>query len=797
MQYNLKLLSSKKEKDEKGTLDIKKEILRIGVVLLIGGLLGRVMIYLNTESIKAIAPFGIAFFMVMTTTVRNNGVKIASLIGTMFGYFTIIKYVQNSYQNIFTLALVFIYSFLVSLNRKKAKEWINFLMVLGSIFIYDYFIANYNMKFAIIVSLINTAIIIPIYYILRYSRESVEELNNNTLFSSEEIISIGILICLIICGFRNISLFEISLKDILAYGIILLFAYVGGSIYGASIGLIMGLVVGTCSGKDILIQVGFYSMLGVVAGIFKEMGKVFTSITYLLIYVALEMYMKSFNINSIIEIGIGILMFFLIPKNIFDSLEVEINMNKKRRKINELQLNELKTEFADKVKNLEMSLITVSNSLEKMNDNNVLRSKSKEEAIIGNLADRVCSKCNKSKQCWEKNFNITYNSFQELIENSENKRDIFPNHLEKICMEKLKLIRNSDILVNKVKSIEMKKEILSEGRMILSKHIKNISLSIDRMIKNFRKEIVLCEDLERLLEKNFDKNYIKYKNIFCYRDTNGRITIKITFDYREKERIDDRIISKLVNNFMNVPMSICSEGSRYNIDNNEYVIMFQETPKLQVVSYGAISVKEGEECIGDTYSFGKTKEGNYMTVISDGMGAGPQANRESSATVDIVENFFEAGFDNSTAINMVNSIMSLGFDEEEKFPTLDLNVVNLYTGEASFIKVGAVPSFIKRGRNIKKISSNMPPFGLVDELEIESQTIEVKSGDIIISVSDGVLEANKGSNEDSNWLIKFLATGVREPKQLAEDILNKAKELSDGISKDDMTVVVSKVSSVY
>ena len=116
--------------------------------------------------------------------------------------------------------------------------------------------------------------------------------------------------------------------------------------------------------------------------------------------------------------------------------------------------------------------------------------------------------------------------------------------------------------------------------------------------------------------------------------------------------------------------------------------------------------------------------------------------------------------------------VALGFDEEEKFPTLDLNVVNLYTGEASFIKVGAVPSFIKRGRNIKKISSNMPPFGLVDELEIESQTIEVKSGDIIISVSDGVLEANKGSNEDSNWLIKFLATGVREPKQLAEDILN-------------------------
>ena len=799
MQYNLKLLSSKKEKDEKGTLDIKKEILRISIIFLMGGLLGRVIIYLNTDSIKGVAPFGVAFFMVMAVTVKDNKVKIASLIGTICGYLTIIKNIENSYLNIFTLGLLFIYSCIVSLKRKKAAEWVSFVTILASAFLYDCFIANYNIKFALIVSFINTAIIIPIYYILRYSRESIEELSNNSLFSPEEIISIGILICLVICGFRNVSLFDISLKDILAFGIILLFTYAGGSIYGAAIGLIMGLVIGACSGKDILFQIGFYSMLGVVAGIFKEVGKVFTSITYLLTYIALEMYMKSFNVSSMIEIVIGIGIFFLIPKSVFDSLEVEINMDKKRMKLNEFQLNELKVEFAEKVKSLETSLVTISGVLEKMSDNEILGNKVKEEAAIGNLADRVCSKCNKSKQCWEKNFSVTYSSFQELIENSENKKEVFPNHLEKICLEKLKLIRNSDILVNKVKSAEMKKEILSEGRMVLAKHIKNMSFSIDKMINDFKKEIVLCSDLERILEKNFDKSYIKYKNIFCYRDTNARVRIKVTFDYGEKEKIDDATITKLVNKFVNVPMSICSDGSRYNIENNEYVLMFQETPKLQVVSYGAISIKEGEECIGDTYSFGKTKEGNYMTVISDGMGAGPQASKESSITVDVVENFFEAGFDNSTAINMVNTIMSMEFDEEEKFPTLDLNVVNLYTGEASFIKVGAVPSFIKRGRNIKKISSNMPPFGLVDELEIESQKVEVKNGDIIIALSDGILEANKDNEDDEggSWIEKFLASGIREPKQLAEDILNKAKELSKGVSKDDMTVVVSKISAVY
>lgn len=797
MQYNLKLLSSKKEKDEKGTLDIKKELLRISIIFLMGGLLGRVIIYLNTESIKGIAPFGVAFFMVIALTIKDNKIKVASLVGSMCGYLTIIKNIENSYLNIATLALLLFYNCIVSIKRKKSLEWINFLIILASSVLYNYFIANYNMKFALIVSLSNTAIIIPVYYILRYSRESIEELSSNSLFSPEEIISIGILICVLICGFRNISLFEISLKNILAYGIILLFTYAGGSIYGASIGLIMGLVIGACSGKDVLFQIGFYSMLGVVAGIFKEMGKVFTSITYLLTYLALEMYTKNFNVASMIEIAMGIIIFFLIPKKIFDSIEVEINMDKKRMKLNEFQLNELKVEFTEKVKNLETSLVTISSVLEKMSDNKILGNKIKEEAAIGNLADRVCSKCNKAKQCWEKNFSVTYSSFQELIENSENKKEVFPNHLEKICLEKLKLIRNSDILVNKVKSTEMKREILSQGRMVVSKHIKNMSLSIDKMINDFKKEIVLCEDIQRVLEKNLDKSYIKYKNIFCYRDTNARVRIKITFNYNEKEKIDDKTITKLINKFVNTPMSICSEESRYNIENDEYIVMFQETPKLQIVSYGAIAIKNGEECIGDTYSFGKTKDGNYMTVISDGMGAGPQASKESSITVDVVENFFEAGFDNSTAINMVNTIMSMEFDEEEKFPTLDLNVVNLYTGEASFIKVGAVPSFIKRGRNIKKISSNMPPFGLVDELDIESQKVEVKNGDMIIALSDGILEANRNNDETVNWIEKFLTNGIREPKQLAEDILNKAKELSGGISRDDMTVVVSKVSAVY
>ena len=127
---------------------------------------------------------------------------------------------------------------------------------------------------------------------------------------------------------------------------------------------------------------------------------------------------------------------------------------------------------------------------------------------------------------------------------------------------------------------------------------------------------------------------------------------------------------------------------------------------------------------------------------------------------------------------------------------IDLNVIDLYSGEISFVKVGAVPSFIKRGKIVKKISSNMPPFGLVYELDMKPIKANLKSGDIIITISDGILDVTKKEFANSNWIEKYLINAVREPKQLAQDILQKAKEFNGGVSRDDMTVVVSKISNL-
>ena len=60
------------------------------------------------------------------------------------------------------------------------------------------------------------------------------------------------------------------------------------------------------------------------------------------------------------------------------------------------------------------------------------------------------------------------------------------------------------------------------------------------------------------------------------------------------------------------------------------------------------------------------------------------------------------------------------------------------------------------------------------------------------------MDVKKDGTFEYNWLVDFLkSTPYKQPKDLSIAILEKAKELSGGKVKDDMTVVVSKVYALH
>ena len=118
-------------------------------------------------------------------------------------------------------------------------------------------------------------------------------------------------------------------------------------------------------------------------------------------------------------------------------------------------------------------------------------------------------------------------------------------------------------------------------------------------------------------------------------------------------------------------------------------IIYEEEPAYHAVQGVARLVKDGAAVSGDNFSFLEKEDGELVLSLSDGMGFGVSACKESELVIDLLERFVEAGFTKDTAIKMLNSAMVI-HGEDDQYSTVDISAVNLYTGETSFYRVASV-----------------------------------------------------------------------------------------------------------
>ncbi len=793
MQYGVNISTYKRvDNKKKRELKVQGTPFRLIICLVMGFLLSRVLLSATVD--MGIAPFGIAYLIGIK---RENKVDLLlSLIGTVLGYLSISSTLEGAIC--YSIAAVLVVGYMEVCNRLeiKKRDYVIFFLVFSMFIIYNIVITNKPIEVNIVFSLLKVLSIVPVKYMISYALKCIDELESNYFFSTEEIISIGILVCLLIAGIGSISIFNIQIRNILALSTIAVFAYIGGAGIGSAIGVSMGLIIGITSG-DIISAITLYSLCGLIIGIFKEVNRVFAALSYSVVYFIIWMYSSVFNIYGGIEVLFSAILLISIPRVFIETISNEFNQEKKAEVINDMHLSGVKAEFIDRLSSMKSILSLLSSSILNLGENDILSLNNKGTAMVESLADRVCYNCELRQRCWDRNLHSTFEGFSELISSYENNDIRIPKSLEKKCVKTRSLMKNAQEIVNNYTVNEALKTRLSEGRNIIANHMNNISNTMESMIRDFEKDSTVCNEIDKILRKAFNRNKIDYTDVFSYLDRRGRMKIKVSTTNPEEERYCTKIILPIINTLVKVPVSISAEGTRINPDTGECTIIIEETPKYHMTSYASIKPKDGETYIGDSYCFTKNNDGTYINIISDGMGSGPEASRESGLAVGLIEKFIETGFSEKTAIDTVNSIMAMKFNEDEKFTTMDLNIVDLYTGEAEFIKVGGVVSFIKRGEDVKVIKSNSLPFGILDSVDLTTEKFKLKHGDIIVSISDGVLDIDKNNVGSYSWLEEYLEYADTNPSALSRDILEKAMVLTGGKVRDDMTVLVSKIYSVY
>ncbi|MDK0620982.1 stage II sporulation protein E [Clostridium perfringens] len=795
MQYGVKIDNYKRAKDSENVKNnMKIEASSIGLIMaMVAGLLiSRVYLDMTFGVVQVLAPFGLAYLIAITNYERKY--ILSSSLGVIVGYITLFNKVSNFSAYIIISTIVTIIS--MSKLNKKARNIASFIIVFSGLFVYGVLVGSSDIILHLIGAISVTALVFPIYYVVSYTLKCIEEINTQHFFSIDEIVSIELFICLLIVGIGTLSINDISFRNIAAILFIIALAFISDTNMGAGAGITMGIILGFATG-NLMESIAIYGACGLVAGIFRESGKLFTALSFNIIFVIVTLYSGVFNNISFIEALVGTGIFLLIPKKIYNKISLEINKDKKVGHFSEVRFAEIKDELTERLKDFTEVLSIMGKSLNNLVGNDKLAIKNKGNALVENLSDRTCSDCDMRYMCWKRELHQTYNAFSDLIRNYENNSGAFPHELEKKCIKKYALVKNLEDIMNIYMVNETLKSRLGEGRKILSNHINNMSVTISEIVDEFGNELHLCTDVEKSIKKPLLKYGINFGSLICYNDKNGRIKIKMQMENCMGSQTCIKTVLPIISETIGKNMSIGSEGCNINSKNNMCEIVIEEAPKYHINSHVAVATKEGEKFTGDSYSYGRTKDGNYITVISDGMGSGPEAGLESKVSVEIIEKFMEVGFDEKIAIDAVNAIMSIKFSEDEKFSTLDMNKIDLYTGNAKFMKVGAIESFIKRGNKVEVINSNTLPFGVLEEPDVDTVEKQVSNGDVIVSISDGILDVKNDGSFDTTWLIEFLKnTKYRQPKDLSIAILEKAKELSGGKAKDDMTVVVSKVFAI-
>lgn len=407
------------------------------------------------------------------------------------------------------------------------------------------------------------------------------------------------------------------------------------------------------------------------------------------------------------------------------------------------------------------------------------------EKLFGEAADQVCRGCKNYRQCWEVHTYGTFQATEQLFYGEDT--GAAASFLEKCFRpeEYQKIVRE---LYSQAKTTMVWENRIQESREAVAAQLMEMSDMLSDMAEEIYGKESLGEELTRQLKSELQGMKLEWIDGKAYRNSHGEPELLLYLRTKMGKGLSVREVEKKVSKVLGVKMTALRDGRRV-ISNEVSFLHFVREISFKYLYGVAKSVKENEVISGDNFTITLQDDGQLLMGLSDGMGSGIQASKDSEAVMDLMEQFFEAGFHKKTAVNLLNSTW-LAKGMEPGGATLDLCTIDLYRGTFEMLKQGAAVSFIVNDGMVKVVRGKALPMGIASRDSFDVFSGEIGKEAYIVMVSDGILDAFW--QEDGEKVIEelLLCKEQNNPKLLANAILEEALAAGSGYAKDDMTVLV-------
>lgn len=711
----------------------------------------------------AIKPFLVAFLFSLVWCNQNPLV--------ICGMFILVSLVLNPFSigllvsTIFTCLILIFFYYLHKKIKKPINRYIYLLYAFLSqiAFLYYSFTSPECLVNAIISALVS--IILLICYNMFFSSVFIKGFSS--VFTINEIISGCVFLISLSVGISAINIVNIELIKIIAVFLILLSTFTLDSKSSFIIAISIG--IGNALYCYDLTLIAVFSIFAMICLCFKSSNKYFSCLAVCLIDVFLGLYLKiyvDYSLFSIFSIVLGCLAFLAIPKSILNNIKELLGSFNSTLLYRNL-INTTKESMIKRLSEISEIFLDMEINFKNMVKGNLPKNEAKQ-LLINELCSKVCSDCKEKHNCLRTLNEETIKAFNDMLDKGFEKGKVtlldIPQVLSNRCNKSANIIGSLNGLINSYKQYSFMVSSQDTSKVLIGEQMGGVSKLLKSLIEDTSNNFNFD-----LTKENDIKEELKFLHICCtdvisfVKDGFYNIQLIIKRDNINKEEIE-KVISKIVKTKMKI-----SEISELN--NAFDVLTIKNAPKYDCVFGVSGITKDNSEISGDTYSFIKIDDDKVLIAVSDGMGSGENAEHVSEVSLNLIENFYKAGFENEIILNSVNKLLTI--NSEESFSALDICVLDFKKEIIDFIKMGAPVGFIKKDNETIIVESGSLPIGILEEISPVVTKKVISGNEIIFLVSDGVLESFHDEENLKNFINNLTTIN---PQQICDEVINACRQ---------------------
>lgn len=584
---------------------------------------------------------------------------------------------------------------------------------------------------------------------------------------------------LVLTGMSSYIFGYVSIPLILAHLVIAIASAVGGIQLATVVAVLAGTIL-SISKLSFSGMIAVYAVTGFLAGLHKPFGRLWQAFSMLGATFFFILYDRTLPLDSVYigSLVTASLLFFAIPSSWIKSLKEELypdtsNILLRRQKWMTEKVNNQLQEFQHFV-----DFITSFIS-DRFNNKGAVE---KEQ----NQAFETCQSCFQYEKCW----GAKSNGIPSLMSQWENEPKKNRIQIEKRigykCVKPVKIIQE-------LTEREAKKQLnnqMQHGKKMYALKLRDIGNHMNELINNLDNSMTLYTSHEEEIKQKFDQCNIPFFQIDVLNIAVGQMEVVFCLPVESRAKmVGERLILPILYDLWKEPFEITSMKEVHQP--YEHIQMTcKSSVRFQVTHDVYTSSSRNTIYSGDAHAVFPLHPGLLAVILSDGMGNDIEAHRESRRVMQFMRECLNKKMDPETTMHTLHYMMSLQ-DDTDSYATVDLALIDLQKGELWSWKAGSMSTYLIRGNEMRKIESKHVPFGFLPTFTIEARKVDIKDGDILLMLSDGVFSSNTTIDKQELYYQKIL----QDPTMNAERFVKKLEE-TYSLPGDDRTVIFMQVKHV-